>query len=82
MDDIGFIMHRNGYPEETHFSFFYSPVRDETGAVVGLFCACNEITGQVVAERHLRESEARFRAVQETSIDGFMESMRKCGADW
>jgi PAS domain S-box-containing protein len=78
MDRITLIMHRKGYPEETHFSFFYSPVRDETGAVAGLFCACTEITGQVTAERSLRESEARFRAVQETSIDGFMvlESVR------
>jgi len=72
MDEIELTLHRRGYPEETHFSFFYSPVRDEAGAVAGLFCACTETTRQVLAERRLRESEARFRAVQETSIDGFM----------
>jgi PAS domain S-box-containing protein len=72
MDDIALIMERRGYPEEAHFSFSYTPVRDETGAIAGLFCACNETTGQVLAERQLRESEARFKAVQETSIDGFM----------
>lgn len=62
MDDITLIMKRRGYPEETHFSFFYSPVRDKNGAVAGLFCACNEITAQVMAQRQLRESEARARA--------------------
>ena len=50
-DDIPLLMHRNGYPEETHFSFSYTPVRDETGAVAGMFCACTETTGRVMAER-------------------------------
>jgi PAS domain S-box-containing protein len=70
MDDIKLVMDRKGYPEETHFSFFYAPVRDEGGRVGGLYCACNEITGQVLAERRrreseiaLRESEARFRVM-------------------
>lgn len=61
MDDITLIMERRGYREETHFSFFYSPLRDETESVVGLFCACTEITGQVMAQRRLMESEARAR---------------------
>lgn len=70
MDDIKLIMHRKGYPEETHFSFSYTPVRDETGHVAGFFCPCNEITGQVLAERRLRESEARAKGV----LDGMAES--------
>ncbi|WP_416186728.1 PAS domain-containing protein [Fulvimarina sp. 2208YS6-2-32] len=45
MDDITLVMHRRGYAEETHFSFSYTPVRDEAGAVAGFFCPCNEITG-------------------------------------
>lgn len=51
MDDIALTMERKGYPEETHFAFSYTPVRDESGAVAGFFCPCNEITRQVVAER-------------------------------
>ena len=50
------LMQRKGFPEETHFSFFYSPVRDEAGEVAGFFCACNETTAQVLAERRLRLS--------------------------
>ncbi|MBK1660532.1 HWE histidine kinase domain-containing protein [Paracraurococcus ruber] len=51
MDDIAFTMHRNGYPEEAHFSFSYTPVRDPAGRVEGMFCACDEITGRVQSSR-------------------------------
>jgi PAS domain S-box-containing protein len=53
MDDIEFLMHRNGYPEETHFSFSYNPLRGESGEVQGLFCACTETTEQVRLKREL-----------------------------
>lgn len=63
MDDILLWMERHGYREETHFSFSYSPVRNDEGEVAGFFCACMEITSQVLAERRLAESEARHRGV-------------------
>lgn len=37
-------MERRGYREEAHFSFFYSPLRSESGDIGGFYCACNEIT--------------------------------------
>lgn len=67
MADIELVMHRRGFPEETHFSFFYAPVRDETGEVAGLYCACTEITGQVLGERRRREAEAALRAERDRS---------------
>ena len=57
MDDIAFTMHRHGYPEETHFAFSYTPVRDEAGVVRGMFCACTETTEQVMAARARLEAE-------------------------
>jgi len=45
------VMERKGYTEETWFTWSYSPITDETGAVVGLFCACTEETARVVSER-------------------------------
>ncbi len=64
MDSMMLLMERHGYPEETHFAFSYTPVRDgKTGNVLGFFCPCMETTRQVVAERSLRESEAQFRAL-------------------
>ena len=73
MDDITLIVERHGYPEETHFSFSYTPVRDsEQGAVAGIFCPCTETTAQVIAERRMRESEAEARGVLEGMAEGFI----------
>ncbi len=51
MNDIELVMHRHGHAEETHFSFFYAPVRGDEGEVMGVFCACTEITQEVFAKR-------------------------------
>jgi PAS domain S-box-containing protein len=45
------LMRRNGYDEQTWFTFSYSPVRDEYGHVVGMFCAATETTQHVLAQR-------------------------------
>jgi PAS domain S-box-containing protein len=60
MDHIALQMERNGEPEEAHFSFFYTPLRDERGEVGGVFCACNEITAQVNAGRQRSEQLDRL----------------------
>jgi PAS domain S-box-containing protein len=65
MDDIELWMERKGFREETHFSFSYTPMRGDTGEVAGFFCTCQEITGQIIAERRLRESEASARMAAE-----------------
>jgi PAS domain S-box-containing protein len=65
MDDIRLVMHRHGYPEETHFSFSYTPVRDESGVVAGMFCACAETTETVLAERRLANERERQRQVEQ-----------------
>ena len=70
MDDIEFVMHRKGYPEETHFSFSYTPVRDPWGTVLGMFCACSEITGEVIVRREQRTQQERLLQVLELSPGG------------
>lgn len=57
MDDIELLMHRKGFPERTHFSFSYTPVRDPDGRVVGIFCPCVETTSLVMSQRRLLERE-------------------------
>ncbi|SFR83681.1 hybrid sensor histidine kinase/response regulator [Sphingomonas jatrophae] len=59
--DLPLIMRRRGYDERAWFTFSYSPVHDDEGRVAGMYCACTETTKQVLAERALSESEARFR---------------------
>ncbi|GFE71379.1 ATP-binding protein [Chroococcus sp. FPU101] len=53
-EDLLLLMNRYGYLEETYFTFSYSPVRDETGGVGGVFCACTETTERVIGERRLQ----------------------------
>ncbi len=70
-EDLPLRMLRHGYPEDTWFTFSYSPVHDESGGVGGMFCACFETTGQIVGERRLRDSEARWRGLFERMQEGF-----------
>jgi len=54
-------MNRHGYTEETYFTFSYSPIRNQSGEVVAVFCACTETTEKVLAAKKIKESEANFR---------------------
>jgi PAS domain S-box-containing protein len=75
MDDIQFTMLRNGYPEQAHFSFSYTPVRDEAGQVAGMFCACNEITEEVRVRATLKAESERLREMFQQA-PGFMALLR------
>ncbi|HZD89189.1 MAG TPA: ATP-binding protein, partial [Pseudolabrys sp.] len=48
------IMERNGYPEETYYTFSYSPIRDDHGVPSGIFCANTDDTDRVIGERQLK----------------------------
>ena len=47
------IMERNGYPEETYYTFSYSPIFTEDGVARGIFCANTDDTKRVLGERQL-----------------------------
>jgi signal transduction histidine kinase/serine phosphatase RsbU (regulator of sigma subunit) len=53
-DDQLLLMNRSGYLEATYFTFSYSPIRDDSGAVAGVFTAVTETTEQVLSTRRLR----------------------------
>ena len=59
-ENLPLLMNRKGYDEQTWFTFSYSPVRDESGAVAGMFCFCTETTQRVLAEPALRTSQEQF----------------------
>src|SRR5436190_17978964 len=54
-EDLPLVMNRKGFDEQTWFTFSYSPVRDESGEVAGMFCAVAETTSRRNAEERLRE---------------------------
>ncbi|PYQ57101.1 MAG: hypothetical protein DMF53_23605, partial [Acidobacteria bacterium] len=56
------IMERNGYPEETYYTFSYSPVPNDQEGTGGILCANTDDTQRIVGERQLallRELAAR-----------------------
>ena len=53
-DDLLLMLERNGYAEECYFTFSYSPIRDETGGIGGVFTPVVETTAEVIGERRLR----------------------------
>jgi signal transduction histidine kinase/FixJ family two-component response regulator len=71
-EDLLLILQRKLPREEGYFTFSYSPIRDDDGAVAGIFCACNETTSRVLGERRLRtlrdlsRMEAAARTVETT----------------
>ena len=61
------LMERNGYTEETYYTFSYSPVPNDEGGTGGIICANTDNTQRIVGGRQLallqklaaRASEAR-----------------------
>ncbi len=47
------IMERNGYQEETYYTFSYSPVPNDQGGTGGIICANTDDTRRIIGERQL-----------------------------
>jgi signal transduction histidine kinase len=54
LEDQRIFLDRLGYLEETFFTFSFSPIRDETGKVAGLFHPVTETTSKMVGQRRTR----------------------------
>lgn len=57
--DMPVPMARYGAPEDTWWTFSYSPVRDAAGAIVGVLCHTNETTERVRGEQARAEAVAQ-----------------------
>jgi len=60
-------LERHGYPEQAWFTFSYSPLRDETGAVRGVICTVMEVTDKVQALARHKQAEERLALSLEAS---------------
>ena len=56
--------------KEFWIHFIKSPVRDDTGAIIGIFGIYWDITARKQAERELAESEAKFRSLHVAMNEG------------
>jgi serine phosphatase RsbU (regulator of sigma subunit) len=72
--DQRLLINRNGYDEETFFTYSYSPIRDDADLVAGLLVVATETTAQVIDRRRLRSlSELASALVGATSIESVAE---------
>ena len=70
------IMERHGYPEETYYTFSYSPVPNDNGEIGGIFCANTDDTQRIVGERQLALlRELAAQTAQARTID---EAVKRC----
>jgi signal transduction histidine kinase/PAS domain-containing protein len=68
------VMERHGYPEQTWFTWSYSPIREESGLIRGLFCACKEDTAAVQAESERDALLARMESDRTRLAEAFSQS--------
>lgn len=73
-DDLQLLLERYGYPEECYFTFSYSPIRDESGGVAGVFTPVAETTEKVIGQRRLRT--LRDLATRSAQARGAVEACR------
>lgn len=74
-ENMPLVMTRNGYPEETWWSFSYMPLRDGNGTVRGMLCVTSDSSAEVVARRTDAEERERLeRMFQEAP--SFMAMLR------
>ncbi len=80
-EDLYLPVERNGYPEECYFTFSYSPIRDETGGVGGIFTPVVETTETVIAVRRmgtLRDLAAARPRGEVTAAEACKVAARVC----
>jgi PAS domain S-box-containing protein len=79
-ENLPLTMERHGEPEQTWWTFSYSPVRDDENRIGGMFCSCVETTEQVLAtQRSFTERERLFELSRDlfgvATFDGFLKSI-------
>ncbi|REM99731.1 hybrid sensor histidine kinase/response regulator, partial [Mycobacterium tuberculosis] len=60
-------MSRQGVPEETWWTFSFSPIFLDDGTVGGAFCVTNEVTGTMLAQQRLARENERLIALFDKS---------------
>ena len=70
-EELPLTMTRNGYEEETWWTFTYQPLRDETGTVIGMLCTTSDASAEVLGRREAVRERERQRQLL-TQMPGFV----------
>lgn len=54
IEDYALVIQRAGRPEQAHFTFCYSPIRDDDGSIAGMLDTVIETTAKVQAQQQAR----------------------------
>ncbi len=60
---------RDGSMQDIYWTYSCSPIRDVSGHIPGVMVVCNDVTGEVSAQRKLRASEARATRILQSIAD-------------
>ncbi len=66
-DSVPVQMNRQGEPEDTWWTFSFSPIHDDEGRIGGVFCVTREVTQIVVAQQRLAHENERLIALFDKS---------------
>lgn len=75
-NDVRLFMSRGNFLEETYYSFSYSPIRDESGNVAGLFCPNLDVTDKHLNARRLHTlSDLATKSLVEKTVQAACASV-------
>jgi signal transduction histidine kinase len=74
-EDMPVLMARNGYPEQTYFTFSYSGIEGDGGEIEGMFCVCLETTAAFLASQKRRTENEKMQQMFQQA-PGFMAVLR------
>jgi PAS domain S-box-containing protein len=83
-EDLLLLLERDGYAEECYFSFSYSPIREESGRVGGVFTPVIETTERVIGARRLhtlRDLASVFGTQTRNSSDACVAAIKVLAAN-
>lgn len=81
-EDLPLTMTRHGYPEDTWWTFAYSPLRDDQGAIAGFLDIATETIAKIVHERELAAREAELRALNSDLEAQIVARARERATTW
>ncbi|MCB5204963.1 PAS domain-containing protein [Neorhizobium sp. T786] len=69
-------------PEERFLDFVYQPLRDASGAVIGIFVQGHDVTGLRQAQEEARQNETRFRTLAQSLPNQVWTASPNGQMDW